>query len=199
MTEEEKLLYLEQKRLAEEEMKKKKEDMLTQFLKVSLLKMLVYVLCGIWLSQDLTDIHVSYFTRTNLPRKRKAPSLIWTSFRTSGGWSWERVRFDHLWPQLPLPNNSLNTSCFTLPPSSTSLLPLPIIFDWIFAWLFCIVINRQKSRVKERYRNPEPDIWASNRQKRSNNQVTSEGHRRSRGTVSDGPEEQCTKRGQTYR
>ena len=34
MTEEEKLLYLEQKRLAEEEMKKKKEDMLTQFLKV---------------------------------------------------------------------------------------------------------------------------------------------------------------------
>lgn len=35
MTEEEKLLYMEQKRLAEEEMKKKKEDMLTQFLKVS--------------------------------------------------------------------------------------------------------------------------------------------------------------------
>lgn len=34
MTEEEKLLYMEQKRLAEEEMKKKKEDMLTQFLKV---------------------------------------------------------------------------------------------------------------------------------------------------------------------
>ena len=35
MTEEERLLYLEQKRLAEEEMKKKKEDMLTQFLKVA--------------------------------------------------------------------------------------------------------------------------------------------------------------------
>ena len=35
MTEEERLLYLEQKRLAEEGMKKKKEDMLTQFLKVA--------------------------------------------------------------------------------------------------------------------------------------------------------------------
>lgn len=36
MTEEERILYLEQQRLAEEEMRKKKEDMLTQFLKVSL-------------------------------------------------------------------------------------------------------------------------------------------------------------------
>ena len=36
MTEEDRALYLEQQRLAEEEMKKKKEDMLTQFLKVSL-------------------------------------------------------------------------------------------------------------------------------------------------------------------
>ena len=35
MTEEERILYLEQQRLAEEEMKKKKEDMLAQFLKVS--------------------------------------------------------------------------------------------------------------------------------------------------------------------
>ena len=35
MTEEERILYLEQQRLAEEEMKKNKEDMLTQFLKVS--------------------------------------------------------------------------------------------------------------------------------------------------------------------
>ena len=34
MTEEDRMLYLEQQRLAEEEMKKKKEDMLTQFLKV---------------------------------------------------------------------------------------------------------------------------------------------------------------------
>ena len=34
MTEEEKLIYLEQKRLAEEEMRKKKEEMLTQFFKV---------------------------------------------------------------------------------------------------------------------------------------------------------------------
>ena len=36
MTEEERMAYLEQQRLAEEEMRKKKEDMLTQFLKVSL-------------------------------------------------------------------------------------------------------------------------------------------------------------------
>ena len=34
MTEEERNIYLEQKRLAEEEMRKKKEEMLTQFLKV---------------------------------------------------------------------------------------------------------------------------------------------------------------------
>ena len=34
MTEEERLLYLEQKQLAEEEMRKNKEDLLTQFLKV---------------------------------------------------------------------------------------------------------------------------------------------------------------------
>ena len=34
MTEEERVMYLEQQRLAEEEMRKKKEDMLTQFLKV---------------------------------------------------------------------------------------------------------------------------------------------------------------------
>ena len=34
MTEEERILYLEQQRLAEEEMRKNKEDMLTQFLKV---------------------------------------------------------------------------------------------------------------------------------------------------------------------
>ena len=34
MTEEERILYMEQQRLAEEEMKKNKEDMLTQFLKV---------------------------------------------------------------------------------------------------------------------------------------------------------------------
>ena len=34
MTEEERLIYLEQKRLAEEEIRKKKEEMLTQFLKV---------------------------------------------------------------------------------------------------------------------------------------------------------------------
>ncbi len=37
MTEEDRILYLEQQRLAEEEMRKKKEDMLTQFLKVDLL------------------------------------------------------------------------------------------------------------------------------------------------------------------
>ena len=36
MTEEERNIYLEQKRLAEEEMRKKKEEMLTQFLKVRL-------------------------------------------------------------------------------------------------------------------------------------------------------------------
>jgi len=34
MTEEERLLFLEQQRLAEEEMQKNKEDMLAQFLKV---------------------------------------------------------------------------------------------------------------------------------------------------------------------
>ncbi len=34
MTEEERMIYLEQKRLAEEEMRRKKEEMLTQFLKV---------------------------------------------------------------------------------------------------------------------------------------------------------------------
>lgn len=38
MTEEQRILYLEQQRLAEEEMKKKKEDMLTQFLKDKLAK-----------------------------------------------------------------------------------------------------------------------------------------------------------------
>ncbi|XP_033628465.1 dynein regulatory complex subunit 2-like [Asterias rubens] len=38
MTEEERILYLEQKMLAEEEMKKKKEDMLNQFLKDKLVK-----------------------------------------------------------------------------------------------------------------------------------------------------------------
>ena len=37
MTEEDRILYLEQQRLAEEEMRKKKEDMLTQFLKVRLI------------------------------------------------------------------------------------------------------------------------------------------------------------------
>ena len=36
MTEEERILYMEQKALAEEEMRKKKEDMLNQFLKVGL-------------------------------------------------------------------------------------------------------------------------------------------------------------------
>ena len=36
MTEEERLLFLEQQRLAEEEMQKNKEDMLAQFLKVCL-------------------------------------------------------------------------------------------------------------------------------------------------------------------
>ena len=35
MTEEERILYLEQQRLAEEELKKKKEDVLMQFLKVT--------------------------------------------------------------------------------------------------------------------------------------------------------------------
>jgi hypothetical protein len=34
MTEEERLIYLEQQRLAEEEAKKKKEDLLAQYLKV---------------------------------------------------------------------------------------------------------------------------------------------------------------------
>ena len=38
MTEEERIVYLEQKMLAEEEMKKKKEDMLAQFLKDKLHK-----------------------------------------------------------------------------------------------------------------------------------------------------------------
>ena len=38
MTEEERIVYLEQKMLAEEEMKKKKEDMLAQFLKDKLQK-----------------------------------------------------------------------------------------------------------------------------------------------------------------
>ena len=38
MTEEERLMLLEQQRLAEEEMQKNKEDMLTQFLKVSTLQ-----------------------------------------------------------------------------------------------------------------------------------------------------------------
>lgn len=38
MTEEERLLYLEQKQLAEEEMRKNKEDLLTQFLKVYLFR-----------------------------------------------------------------------------------------------------------------------------------------------------------------
>ena len=37
MTEEERILYMEQKALAEEEMRKKKEDMLNQFLKVGLI------------------------------------------------------------------------------------------------------------------------------------------------------------------
>lgn len=37
MTEEERILYLEQQRLADEEMRKNKEDMLTQFLKVVVL------------------------------------------------------------------------------------------------------------------------------------------------------------------
>lgn len=36
MTEEERLLYLEQQRLAEEELRKKKEDMLVVYLKVSI-------------------------------------------------------------------------------------------------------------------------------------------------------------------
>ena len=38
MTEEERILYMEQKLLAEEEMRRKKEDMLTQFLKDKLSK-----------------------------------------------------------------------------------------------------------------------------------------------------------------
>lgn len=53
MTEEEKLLYMEQKRLAEEEMKKKKEDMLTQFLKVR---------CGLvisWITLSILNHDVS--------------------------------------------------------------------------------------------------------------------------------------------
>jgi len=36
MTEEERMLYLEQQRLAEEELRKKKEDMLVVYLKVSM-------------------------------------------------------------------------------------------------------------------------------------------------------------------
>jgi len=41
MSEEERVLYLEQQRLAEEELKKKKEDVLMQFLKVTLLSLFV--------------------------------------------------------------------------------------------------------------------------------------------------------------
>ena len=41
MTEEERMIYLEQKRLAEEEMRKKKEEMLTQFLKVLMHRLLL--------------------------------------------------------------------------------------------------------------------------------------------------------------
>lgn len=41
MTEEERLIYLEQQRLAEDEAKKKKEDLLAQYLKVVLLSISV--------------------------------------------------------------------------------------------------------------------------------------------------------------
>lgn len=44
MTEEERILYLEQQRLAEEEMRKNKEDMLTQFLKVGRTILLVSII-----------------------------------------------------------------------------------------------------------------------------------------------------------
>jgi len=44
MTEEERLLFLEQQRLAEEEMQKNKEDMLAQFLKVPCKLQLNYIL-----------------------------------------------------------------------------------------------------------------------------------------------------------
>ena len=47
MTEEERNIYLEQKRLAEEEMRKKKEEMLTQFLKVRLSYIFVYSFCDL--------------------------------------------------------------------------------------------------------------------------------------------------------
>ena len=50
MTEEERLLYMEQKRLAEEEMKKKKEDMLTQFLKVNRTNCTLYFLFNLYIS-----------------------------------------------------------------------------------------------------------------------------------------------------
>ena len=50
MTEEERLLYMEQKRLAEEEMKKKKEDMLTQFLKVNRTNCTLYFLFNLDIS-----------------------------------------------------------------------------------------------------------------------------------------------------
>ena len=45
MTDEERIAYEEQKRLAEEEMRKKKEDVLAQFLKVSHGTVTIY--CGI--------------------------------------------------------------------------------------------------------------------------------------------------------
>jgi len=45
MTEEERLLFLEQQRLAEEEMQKNKEDMLAQFLKVCYKLPLLCALC----------------------------------------------------------------------------------------------------------------------------------------------------------
>jgi hypothetical protein len=47
MTEEERMIYLEQKCLAEEEMRKKKEEMLTQFLKVLMHRLLLKIFCFI--------------------------------------------------------------------------------------------------------------------------------------------------------
>ena len=48
MTEEERLIYLEQQRLAEEEAKKKKEDLLAQYLKVLSLYFYYCFICTVF-------------------------------------------------------------------------------------------------------------------------------------------------------
>jgi len=63
MTEEERILYLEQQRLAEEEMRKNKEDMLTQFLKVCKSSVLRTIICMILLFSSSFPASTRYMTK----------------------------------------------------------------------------------------------------------------------------------------